>query len=136
MNKVEVFSLNKAFEKETLRIKKVLIKALKLLKKDNLYLEVFLISDQKMRFLNKKYKKKDKATNVLAFSFKNFPLAGFKLKPLGEIYLAPAFIFRNKQDIYYLAIHGLLHLLGYTHFKKSDKLKMEKKEKWLNYLLR
>ncbi len=76
--------------------------------------EVYIVGDAFMK------------KNVLAFPApKNFPRPDLPkgVKPLGEIYLNPG---SEK-----MLIHGFLHLLGYDHQKKSDRMEMEKKEKQL-----
>lgn len=80
-------------------------------------------------FLNKKFRNKDKAADILSFvEPKNFTLPPSKAKKLGEIYLKlPPADFPLNQ----LVIHGLLHLLGYTHKSKNDTILMEKREKFL-----
>ena len=91
-------------------------------------LSVVLVSPQKMRQLNKKYRKKDKATNVLAFP-------GGK-EALGEIVLCPFVIRKDaleykisfKRAVSWMFVHGLLHLLGYNHKTSNDEKKMTQKE--------
>jgi len=148
-NRVLVTSLDKRFQKFEKKIKLACQKILKILGKDNVLVEIYLINSQKMRFLNKKFRGKNKTTTVLSFEEpRNFILPASKYKKIGEIYLNLARITRgsytaeharirersanykkiSEGSAYYL-IHGLLHLLGYNHQKKSDRIKMEKKEK-------
>jgi len=75
-----------------------------------------LIDDKLMRDLNKRYRKKDKTTDVLSFNLGEDGI-------LGEIYIS--FPTARKQAKMYncsiqdelkrLTAHGLLHILGYTH---------------------
>src|SRR3989344_664219 len=84
--------------------------------------EIYLVSN---RFMNK---------NVLAFPApKNFPRPDIRARFLGEIYLNPDYIKKEKlgiasQKLVYMLIHGFLHLLGYDHKKKTDRIKMEREE--------
>jgi len=86
--------------------------------------EIYLVNG---RFMNK---------NVLAFRApKNFPRPDIKGRFLGEIYLNPDYIKNHKEDIFLMLTHGFLHLLGYGHKEKADRIKMEKKEQQLFKLL-
>ena len=148
-NKIEIFSLNKKFEKLEKDVGSVVQKILKILKKDGLGVEVYLADNNRMRLLNKKFRGKDKAANVLSFeepwNFIYPPRQGKvqKTKKIGEIYLNAdqcgldmeqlgksqrESVFSQYQSVL-LVVHGLLHLLGYDHGKKDDRMRMEKKEK-------
>lgn len=134
MNKILVIGLEKKFEKFEKKIKIAASKILKNLKQDGVQAEIYLAGDQEMKFLNKKFRGKDKAADVLSFNEpKNFISPPSKFKKIGEIYL-------NMSDIQscpsasrcrMLLAHGLLHLLGYIHKKKNDRIKMEKIEQKL-----
>lgn len=131
LNKIEVVSLNKKYRVYEKKIKKITRKFLQLLKKENCYLEIFLVASRKMKFLNKKFRNKDKAANILTFiEPKKFPHPESKFKILGEIYLN-AEVSSLKSQVSSLLAHGLLHLFGFFHQKKSDRIKMEAKEKFL-----
>ncbi|MCX6702971.1 MAG: rRNA maturation RNase YbeY [Candidatus Wolfebacteria bacterium] len=114
--------------------------AFKVLKVDGVALDVYLVSEKVITGLNKKFRRFDKATNVLSFENGNFPHPETKLRYLGEIYLCPAYILKElrvpgvlrgvkpEMRLMELAVHGALHLLGYNHEKKSDRIEMEKIE--------
>ena len=87
--------------------------------------DVFLVDSQTMRKMNKKYRGKNKNANVLSFvSPLNFPT-----DTLGEVYLDPKYIEKKKEDLVFMLAHGVLHILGYDHIRKNDRIRMEKKEK-------
>ncbi len=133
-NKITVVSLEKQFKKFEKDIKKVASAIFKILNKDNVAVDIYLTGNALMRRLNKKYRGKDKAANVLSFvEPTNFPHPETKARFLGEIYLN--FQFSNFL-ISQLLIHAILHLLGYTHKGKSDRMKMEKKENHVHHLFR
>ena len=117
--------------RERLNIKELLSLQETILKKEGRkksFLSLLLVGPKKMRQLNKKYRKKDKATNVLAFP-------GGK-EALGEIVLCPFVIRKDaleykisfKRAVSWMFVHGLLHLLGYNHKTSNDEKKMIQKE--------
>ena len=77
---------------------------------------VALVSDRKIRTLNRTYRRKDYATDVLSFP------AGDS-GTLGDVVIATGVARRQARDaghtlqteLRVLALHGLLHLLGYDH---------------------
>ena len=122
-------------------IKKKLVKLnkLKLLKKKSKNHTIFLTNNKKMRELNKKFRNKNKTTDVLSFPFHN------KINYNKNIYLGDIAINyeiinkRSKNSNFFIEfdkmwIHGYLHLLGHNHKKKKDFIKMKKLENLiLNY---
>ncbi|MEW6617494.1 MAG: rRNA maturation RNase YbeY [Patescibacteria group bacterium] len=112
---------------------KVVATTLFLEKQKNVSVEVYLLTNESIREINKKFRKKDVATNVLSFENSKDLIFSEKLgrtnkKHIGEIYLAPRYIKSKKEDIRGLSLHGTLHLLGYDHKKQADYKKMEKRE--------
>lgn len=97
--------------------------------------EIYLVNAAQMQKLNFQYRKKNKPTDVLAVEAPEFPEV--EIGSLGEIYLNPASLRDKPYDIEYALIHGILHLLGFTHDGISDKMEMEKREeqilKWLEH---
>jgi len=93
-------------------------------------IELILTTDEEIKELNKEYRNKDKATDVLSFPLENIP--GM---PLGSIVIsvdtakrgAEEFGHSIENEIKLLFIHGLLHLLGYDH--EVDNGEMREKEK-------
>ena len=129
-----VFNQNKKFAKEKKAIESLIRKLPKLVRKNNLSLEVYLISDAEMKKLNRKFKGKNRSTNVLSFEAEKGSLRpdiGNGRRFLGEIFLAPDYIRAREENISFLFIHGFLHLLGYTHKRKNDRIRMEKLEEEL-----
>ena len=90
-----------------------------------------------MKHLNKKFRNKNKITDVL--SFPNLASTDFKKKTntdiyLGDIALSYEIINRRSKDSNFnlefdkMWIHGYLHLLGYDHKKIRDYKVMKKTE--------
>lgn len=129
---LKIISAEKKYRALRPEIKRLGGMALKKLGIKNAYIEVYLIGSKDMKKLNKTYRGKNKETNVLAFeSDSSFPHPFTSLDPLGEVYLAPDYIEKKKESLGFMLIHGILHLLGYDHLEKRDRMRMEKLEKSL-----
>ncbi|MFH1346632.1 MAG: rRNA maturation RNase YbeY [Spirochaetota bacterium] len=130
MNKVEIVNLaGKRDEKIEKELEKVALKTIEFLGKKNVSVEVFLAESRLMKFLNKKFRGKNRAADVLSFEEpKDFVSPKSKNKNIGEIYLNVE-VSSFKFQVSSLLVHGLLHLFGYDHKKKNDIMKMEKVEK-------
>ena len=104
-------------------IKKISKKLVQTLEQPSFF-EVYLVNRS---FMNK---------NVLALEApRNFPQPDIYGRFLGEIYLNLDYITKHRENIFPMLIHGFVHLLGYDHVKKNDRIRMKKKEKWLLKLL-
>ena len=112
----------------------------KTFKKKSIFCTLLLSNDKEIKLLNKKFRKKNKATDVLSFPFQTKLEFKKKIKKEKEIYLGDIIInlnkIKNKKVLKYfkfefdrLWIHGLVHLLGYDHKKDKDFLKMNQIEK-------
>ena len=115
---------------------KILSKAT-LFKKKNHEFSILLTNDKKMKYLNLKFRKKNKSTDVLSFPIKTKQK---KRLYVGDIAISYEIIKkRSKKTNFFLEfdkmwIHGYLHLIGHDHKKLNDFKKMYKKEKLiLNY---
>ena len=100
-----------------------------------------LLSDTKeIKKLNKKFRNKDKSTDVLSFPFYSKKQLVNKIKSQNEIYIGDIILnlakvknkknqIKFKEEFNKLWIHGLIHLFGYKHTKNKDFFKMNKLEK-------
>tara|TARA_B100000965_G_scaffold350093_1_gene323742 strand:+ start:286 stop:732 length:447 start_codon:yes stop_codon:yes gene_type:complete len=102
-----------------------------LFKKKKYNFTILLTNNKKMKELNKRFRKKDKPTDVLSFPFTQ----DYKNKIyIGDI--AISFQFINKRssitnfnlEFDKTWIHGYLHLIGYDHKNIKDFKKMSNKE--------
>ncbi len=110
------------------------------LKKNKFFCTLLLSNNKEIKHLNKKFRKKNKATDVLSFPFQKKNELKEKLKKEKEIYLGDIIInlskIKNKKilkifkfEFDRLWIHGLVHLFGHDHKKEKDFLKMKQIEK-------
>ena len=130
---------NKRIKSPSKYIKKKIKKIFKFnsLKRRRFSLTILLTDNSKMKYLNKKFRNKNKITDVL--SFPNLEPADLKKKInteiyLGDIALSYEIINRRSKDSNFnlefdkMWIHGYLHLLGYDHKKFKDYKVMKKTE--------
>jgi probable rRNA maturation factor len=86
-----------------------------------------------MAQLNKEYRNKEGATDVLSFVFNEDPPFNYML---GDVVLCPKEAQKRADNnglsfnewLYLLLVHGILHLLGYNHKSENDAEIMSKKE--------
>ncbi len=94
---------------------------------------LILADDAHVRTLNRTWRGQDKATNVLAFPTGERAQAGGPDALLGDVVLALETVAREaadsgiplQQHACHLAVHGLLHLLGYDHESDRAAVRME-----------
>ncbi|MCC7305167.1 MAG: rRNA maturation RNase YbeY [Alphaproteobacteria bacterium] len=97
--------------------------------KNPVELSVVLTDNDEIRILNKKYRGKDKPTNVLSFPQDDPAL-------LGDVVLAYKTILEESQQqgksfenhALHMVIHGILHLIGHDHENDRDAETMESLE--------
>lgn len=100
--------------------------------KNNYIVEINLINNKKIREINHQYRKINKITDVLSFSFlevKKKPIKNVKIPQiLGEIDISMPKVKqqakKQKHSVFYefcyLYVHGLLHLLGFNHAEDNE----------------
>lgn len=123
------------------KIRGTIFKILKILDCADKEISLSFVDDEKIKQLNKQYLGKDKATNVLSFSLREDEYGNINPQILGDIVISVETAQKDAiqgnltiaQEIDFLIIHGLLHLLGYDHENttKKETSKMRKKEREL-----
>ena len=107
--------------------------------KADLEVTVLVVSNAKIKSLNKKFRNINKATDVLSFpNIESNNLVSLLTKNsqlyLGDIVIsnekaltqASDYSHSQKREFSFLFVHGLLHLLGYDHINKKDEATMFK----------
>lgn len=98
-------------------------------------LSIALVSDRRMRALNRQFRGKDSVTDVLSFpSDPSTSLRASERKFLGDVVIAAGVAKRQAKaaghsvavELKVLSLHGLLHLVGYDH--ESDGGRMARAE--------
>ena len=141
--------VSKTFEKLTNDIFKTVIKYAKV-KANFLAVDINFVSIDEIHNLNLKFRKKDKETDVLSFpmfefvpfhkikksTYKNSIDPVTKKLFIGDIAICEEVAERNaleyghskEREIFYLIVHGFLHLLGFDHEKEEDQRLMRAAE--------
>jgi probable rRNA maturation factor len=127
------------------RLKKTAKKILGYLgRNNNIELSIVLVDNRRMFLLNKKFRKINKSTDVLAFSMKEGEDSDINPALLGDVIIsvdaarrcAKQFEITEDEEICRYLTHGILHLLGYDDQKMHErKVMKEKEEEILKYLL-
>lgn len=96
---------------------------------------VLIVGTKQGRHYNREFRGKDYATNVLSFPYQ--PLPPEKTALLGDLVICAPVVAREaaeqgkrlREHYAHLAIHGVLHLLGYDHETAAQALRMEALER-------
>lgn len=97
---------------------------------DNLEFNVIIINNEEIHKMNKEYRGIDRPTDVISFALEDYKDIKYEndYRVLGDIYIsidkvkeqAKEYGHSEKRELAFLAVHGLLHLLGYDHMEKED----------------
>lgn len=99
-------------------------------------LGILFVGDQRMRTLNRRYRGKDRTTDVLAFALREAPHSTAGM--LGDVVIAvPTALRQAKQgqrsldeELTVLLVHGILHLCGYDHERSErEARRMHRRER-------
>ncbi|MDO4179469.1 MAG: rRNA maturation RNase YbeY [Phascolarctobacterium sp.] len=111
---------------------------------DDTEVGITLVDDERIHEINREYRNVDRPTDVISFALdddlddSDEPelIDGPEEHLLGDIIISVETANRQgeefghglEREIVYLAVHGLLHLLGYDHMVEEDKVIMRAKE--------
>lgn len=143
---ISIQNRQKSQQVDTGRLRRSLKRLLKELNcKDN-EISLLLVDDDQIREINKTFLKRDRPTNVISFSMKEGSFGHIHPEILGDIILSTETAARDAQtghldfmdEMEFLLIHGLLHLIGYNHeatgAEEAEKMKIRERE--LFFMLR
>jgi probable rRNA maturation factor len=133
--KIRIDNRNKTFRLDERFIRRLVLEVLGIIKRRGMgSLEVVFLSDKAIRPLNRKYRGKDRATDVLSFNIASgeFGEDGF----FGEIFISTDTAVKNcaiygtrlEEEIALYVIHGILHLFGYEDYTKDARARMSRKQ--------
>ena len=107
----------------------VLDSTLKHEKAEGSIFSIIFVLDEEIHKINKEYRNVDRITDVISFAFEDSKdLMYNDIRVLGDIYIcipqmkrqAQEYGHSEKRELSFLAVHGLLHLLGYDHMNEEE----------------
>jgi probable rRNA maturation factor len=127
------------------KIRSTVLKILKIMDCANKELSISFVGDNAIKQLNNQYLQRDNSTNVLSFSLQEGEYSNINPDILGDIVISAETAQRDaaigdlslSEEIDFLIIHGVLHLLGFNHENttKTQATKMQMKERELFVIL-
>lgn len=135
---IEIFNeTSHDIEEDIIELKTFLENVAKDEKLDNGEFNVIIVDNEKIKQINKEYRNVDRETDVISFALeddKTFVIQDYRV--LGDIYISIDKALEQsreyghsfKREFSFLALHGLLHLLGYDHMEKDDEEVMFSKQ--------
>lgn len=103
------------------------------------HLSLLIVDDAAIREINRDYLGKDRPTNVISFAMQEGEGSGVQPMLLGDVVISAETAARDANEaqtsfdseLYFLLLHGILHLLGYDHERgtSADAERMESKER-------
>jgi probable rRNA maturation factor len=123
MIEVDVRNMQRKHGVDSARIEALGVRTLRAVGRDSAQLSIVVVSDRRIRELNRLYRGRDSATDVLAFSQLEGGGAGVHTDVMGDVVIsaesaarqaaASGGILENELDL--LTVHGILHLAGFDH---------------------
>ena len=108
-------------------------------------ISLLFVDDKEIQEVNRRYLERNCPTNVISFAFSEGEFSSINPGILGDIVISVDTALRDAENVnlplsdelHFLIIHGLLHILGYNHENDNpDEIEvMQKKEQELFFLL-
>lgn len=102
-------------------------------------LSILIVDDAQIQEINRDYLGKDRPTNVISFAMQEGEGGGVQPDLLGDVVISAETAARDAEEantsfeseLYFLLLHGILHLLGYDHERgtRQDAERMEARER-------
>lgn len=124
--KIEIFN-NCSYSIELDDFKKYFLSIMKDLQVEDALVNIIIVDNEEIKKINKEYRNIDNVTDVISFALEDVEFkTPFRI--LGDIYIsyekvkeqALKYEHSEKRELYFLATHGLLHLLGYDHMNEKE----------------
>ncbi len=138
--KIQIANRQTEIKIDRRKIRGTVLQILKILNCADKEISISFVDDEHIKKINKQYLGRDRATNVISFSMQEGECGKINPQILGDIIIsiqtarkdAVKGRLRMEQEIDFLLIHGILHLLGYNHEnttkKETDRMRQKEKE--------
>jgi len=120
---IQITSNQKRVKLDRVGLRRDVRKILELLGTGQQELSLMIVDDEGIRTINRDYLRRDRPTNVIAFSLAEGDFGDVNPSVLGDVVVSAETAAREaraaripvEDAILYLIIHGILHLAGYDH---------------------
>jgi probable rRNA maturation factor len=124
---ISVTNNQKLFKVDLKRIRRCLRKLMKQLRCSDREISLLIVDDGNMTCLNKHYFNRNYPTNVISFAMAEGEFGDINPQMLGDIVISVETAYRDAtaakidpmDEVEFLIIHGILHLIGYDHENTS-----------------
>ncbi len=97
---------------------------------------VIFTNEEGIREINKNYRHIDRATDVISFAFAEGEGAEYAPFLLGDIFICTDVVATHagkygttfEEEMIFMVVHGILHLLGFDHHKAAERAEMREAE--------
>lgn len=137
MNQFEIINQTTETIEETQDVFNVIEYALKEEQVEHSIFNIIFVTNEEIHQLNLEYRGIDRPTDVISFALEDVSDIEMEVRVLGDIYIsidkareqAKEYGHSFKRELCFLAVHGLLHLLGYDHMEKDEEKVMFDRQK-------
>ena len=137
--KIAIENRQKSQKIRKLRLRKVARRILSVSGCPDAQLSILVVDDAAIRVINRDYLGKDCPTNVISFAMQEGEGLGVQTDLLGDVVISAETAARDaaeaqttfESELYFLLLHGVLHLLGYDHERgtHAEAKRMEERER-------
>jgi probable rRNA maturation factor len=119
------------------RVRRAMTRIMKYLNCSNKVISLLIVDNKEITEINRRYLNRDYPTNVLAFSLAAGEFGNINPDILGDIVISADMAYKDaveagiefNDELAFLMIHGVLHLLNYDHDDVSQRKTQQMKEK-------
>ncbi len=138
--KIQIENRQTHIKNQRHKIRNTVLRILRILDCPDKEISISFVDDENIKQLNKQYLGRNRDTNVLSFSLQEGECSDINPQILGDIIISAQTAQRDaikgkltiEQEIDFLIIHGILHLLGYNHenttIKETNKMRQKEKK--------